>query len=145
MSSFVKAVIVVVVSVVLLVSLVIGIGYFWWSRHGEEYVEEGKQVFAEGRKFGVNTDKSGCVSESLSRLKQDEGITGSLKSGLFLRGCLDSSRETPGFCDGVPQESGIMKSAEWRTEQCTKAGLNGSYCPQLFGQVQKYCDERRKR
>ena len=54
-------------------------------------------------------------------------------------GCLKTSAFTDGFCDGVPADDEIAKSALWRNAECSKRGFTGSQCGNMLAPVQKYC------
>lgn len=139
MRTYVKVLIVLfVIGFVLLVGI-IGGGFYWWSTHKDEYIEAAKTATDEGAKYGSGVDNQACLDKALAQDRENPSFTGSIKTGLFLTGCLPASRETPGFCSNVPEETEIIKSATWRVEQCQKAGLSDNYCQQIVGQVQKYC------
>lgn len=145
MSNLVKILIVAAISVVLLFAAIIGGGLYWLKKHSGEYLEAGKNAIEEGARFGQTVDSETCVDNSLARYKQNPGLSDSIRTGLFLRGCLEKSRPTPGFCDKVPPQSELMKSVGWRLGQCQKAGINDNYCQQIVGQVQEYCHPGEKR
>jgi hypothetical protein len=103
-------------------------------------VEQLEQLVEEGKKFGVNTDNEGCLNEALARHKRDKSVMGQISTGGFLGVCLEVSKPSPGFCDGVPPQNEIMKSASWSLKKCSDAGLqNDGGCKQIFGVVQKHC------
>jgi hypothetical protein len=105
-----------------------------------------KEVATEGKNFGNGTDNQGCVDESLSRYKKDPGVTTVLSNTIFMRTCLDASRDTPGFCDEVPKSMEFIKGAEWRLKQCRQAGLQSdSNCQNLFTPVQQFCEMKSRR
>jgi len=144
MTGLVKGIIISVVVVVIIGIIAIGAGVYWISSHSGEFLEKSKQTIAEGEKFGRDTDNQGCVTETISRHRQNPGLSGAISTQLFLTSCLRSSRETPGFCDDVPKRTEFMKSAEWQAQQCAREGLRGdTYCPQIFSQVQTFCDTHR--
>lgn len=145
MRTFVKVLIVLFITGVLLLVGVVGIGVYWWKTHKGEYIEAAKGAAEEGVRFGRGLDNQACVDAALSRHKQNPGFGTSIKLGLFLQGCLQASSETPGFCTDVPEESEIMKTVTWRLAQCQKAGFNDSYCQQIVSQVQKYCHPKEKK
>jgi hypothetical protein len=65
-----------------------------------------------------------------------------MSTNIFLRTCLESSKPTGGFCEGVPETTEFMKSAEWQAEQCHRVDLaKDSYCRQLFQPVQQFCEK----
>jgi hypothetical protein len=143
-TGFVKGLIISVVVLVVVIAIGIGAGIYWLSTHGGEFLEKTKQSMIDGRNFGKTTDNQGCVTETISRYKQSPGFSAVLSTQLFLQGCLQASRETPGFCDNVPKRMEFMKSAQWQAEQCSQNNLlRDSYCPQIFAQVQTFCEVRR--
>jgi hypothetical protein len=76
-----------------------------------------REVVAEGKNFGVNSDNQGCLDESIARYKSTERHLNAISTNLFMQSCLESSRPTPGFCDKVPVGD-MMKLVEWRQTQC---------------------------
>jgi hypothetical protein len=116
-------------------------GRFYVSRHKDAWLARAKTVAAEGRDFGRRTDNQGCVDEGISRYKKDPGISSVMSNSLFMRICLDASKPTPGFCDEVPAQTEFIKSAQWRSAQCSRIDLSrDSQCPNLFAPVQQYCE-----
>lgn len=121
----------------------IAAGVYWWTHHSRELIQAGKNAIGEGSEIGKRTDNQGCLDEALSRYRQNRGFVGGMSTGLFLTGCLDSSRPTPGFCDDVPGRREFIKSAQWQIRKCEEAGLPDQYCRQLYSQVQQYCERAR--
>jgi hypothetical protein len=141
MPGWLKVLLIVAVIVVLLVGGVVVGGVIWWGRNKDRLVSQIKEVAAEGREFGRNTDNQGCVDETVSRYKKEPGFTAVISNSLFTRACLDASRPTPGFCSDIPKITEFIKSAEWRKSQCSRADLSSdSYCPQMFQPVQEFCE-----
>lgn len=141
MSTTVKVLLVLAVCFILSIVAIAGGAVYWWTQHGQEYLDAGKKSYEEGTAFGKKTDNQGCVTEALARHKANPGFKESIANNIFFRSCLKSSRPTDGFCEAVPKRTEFIKSAQWQKEQCTKAGFNDSYCPQLYSQVQLYCEE----
>ncbi len=139
MSTTAKVVLIIVSALGLLLVLVIGTGVYWWTQHGEEFVERSERAQAEGRAFGPTTDATGCLEEALARDARCDGLSCQVAANLFLESCLAASTASSGFCDGVPPESEMMKSVEWRASQCAERGRTGSGCSELFARVQEYC------
>jgi hypothetical protein len=140
MSTFVKVLIAAVVLIALLVVAVVGAGVYWWSRNGKAYIENARNSVKEGAQFGIGTDNEGCVAEAVSRHNVDHSFGTVINTRLFLTGCLTTAEPVEGFCDAVPEQTAFMESARWQTEQCKQAGLTDGLCPQMFTEVQKYCD-----
>ena len=131
---------------VLLVVLIVGAlvaGYFVVSRYGPGLVEAGRQTFEEGAEYGQRTDNEGCLNEAAARQARVEGFTDMVRNGIFMQTCLEASRPTPGFCDGVPRQMEIMKGVAWQQQQCQRFGLRPEQqCGQLFQGVQRFCEKR---
>ncbi|MDT7689865.1 MAG: hypothetical protein QOE46_2624 [Acidobacteriota bacterium] len=126
--------------VVLLVAAVIA-GVYAVRRYGPELVEAGKQTVAEGEEYGRGTDNEGCLNEAVARQARAEGFRDIIKNNIFTRACLEASRPTPGFCDGVPHAVEFMKAIAWQAQQCKHYGLPPEkQCSQLFQQVQQFCE-----
>jgi len=143
MPGWLKALLIVVVVVIVLVVGVVIAGVFWISHNKDAWIARGKEVMTEGRDFGRKTDNQGCVDESISRYKKDPGFTGTISNGIFMRGCLESSRPTPDFCDDVPRQTEFIKSAQWRLSQCTHVDLQkDNNCQNLFAPVQQFCEAK---
>lgn len=122
---------------------IVGAGVYYWKKHGTEIIAGAQKTMDEGKEFGKQTDNQGCVDEAAARQRKVEGITDMMKSGIFMRACLDASRRTPNFCDAVPLRTEFIKSAHWQQAQCEKYGLtDAQQCRPLFQQVQMYCEER---
>ena len=128
--------------VVLIVGAVVA-GYFVVRRYGPGLVEAGKQTFAEGAEYGKRTDNEGCLNEAAARQSHVQGMTDMIRNGVFMQACLEASRPTPGFCDGVPRQTEFMKAIGWQAQQCKRFGLKPEQqCSQLFQGVQRFCEIR---
>ena len=146
MPGWLKALLIVVVVIILLVVGVVIAGVYWISRNKDAWIAKGKEVMTEGRDAGRKTDNQGCVDESISRYKKGPGFASTLSNSIFMRGCLESSRPTRGFCDDVPRQTEFIKSAQWRLSQCTRVDLKkDNNCQHLFTPVQQFCEERARK
>lgn len=140
MPTWLKVILIILVVGVLLFAGVAGTGYYLWKKHGPGLVANVEQGTKDGRDFGAQTDNQGCVDEGVSRHRGAAGFTDLMKSGIFLRSCLEASRPTPNFCDAVPGPLEFTKTIQWRKAQCAKYGMTeAQQCGQFFQQVQQYC------
>jgi hypothetical protein len=131
---------------VVLVLVTVVAGIYALKKYGPEMVEAGKQTFAEAEEYGRRTDNEGCLNEAIARHNRSDGFKDMIKTNLFLRICLERSRPTQGFCDGVPLQTEFIKSAQWQMQQCGRYNLKAEkQCGQLFQQVQQFCDPNRQR
>ena len=146
MPTWMKVLLVVGVLLVLLIVGVVVAGYFLARTYGPGLVEAGKQTFEEGVEYGRRTDNEGCLNEAVARQARADGFTAMIKNNVFTRACLEASRPTPTFCDGVPRQTEFMKAIAWQQQQCQRYGLSAEQqCSQLFSQVQHFCELRRRR
>lgn len=146
MPTWAKVILVLVLVGILAVASLIGIGVYVWKQRGPQFVADIKEGDREGREFGEGTDNQECVDEGARRHRRGEGFGDFLKSGIFLQSCLQASRETPGFCEGVPGPLEFTKTIQWRREQCQKYGLTeAQQCGNFFQQVQQFCERRAKK
>jgi hypothetical protein len=115
-------------------------GVVWWvNANKDQLLAQGKAIESGGATFGKDVAEPRCVDEALSRYLKDSGLTGTIRSSLWLDGCLKTSAFTEGFCDGVPRDNEITRSAIWRNEQCRKRGFAGGQCANVLAPVQRYC------
>ena len=143
MPGWLKVLLIILLIGILLVVGVIAAGGIWFYRNKDALQSKINNITDEARDFGKNTDNQGCVNETISRYKAESGFTSAMSNGIFVRICLDNSRDTPGFCESVPKQREFMKTGQWRKEQCQRAGLErDSYCEGLFTPVQQFCDTK---
>lgn len=141
MSKTVAIILSIIGGLLLLGIIVVGGFVYWVYQNKGKFVQTAEQVLKDGKEFGEKTNNIGCMNEALSRHKQDKSLTGRISTATFLGVCLSVSDPSPGFCDGVPRDDEILKSANWRLKKCSDAGLqNDQGCQQIFGVVQKYCN-----
>jgi hypothetical protein len=131
----------VLVCVLACAGLVVG-GKVWFEANKDELMAMGERAMTEGEAFGMGTEQPGCVNEALGRVGGCAQIDPMCEAeiGIFLESCLGAATTSPGFCDGVPQESSIMDSATWRLATCQNLGRAGDEaCGRILGSVQKHC------
>ena len=142
MPTWMKVLLVVGVLLVVLIAGAVVAGYFVVRRYGPGLMEAGKQTYSEGVEYGRRTDNEGCLNEAAARQARVEGFTDMVRNGIFMQTCLEASRPTPGFCDGVPRRTEFMKSIGWQQQQCKRFGLKPEQqCGQLFQGVQRFCEK----
>jgi len=59
------------------VALVIGalvVGIVYVARNKDAWRAQGREVQAQGKSFGANSDNQGCLDESIARYKKDPGF-----------------------------------------------------------------------
>jgi hypothetical protein len=135
------AIILSIVGGLLLLGIIVGGGVIYWVYQNKgKLVQSAEQLVNEAKEFGVKTNNEGCLKEALGRHKSDKSYTGQISTQGFLAVCLQASVPSPGFCDGVPQQNEIMKSANWTLKKCSDAGLQSDQgCQRIFSAVQAHC------
>jgi len=143
MPTWLKVLLIILLIGILLVVGVIAAAGFWFYRNKDALVAKTKAIAEDARSFGENSDNQGCVNETISRYKADPGFTSAISNSIFMRICLDKSRDTAGFCDDVPKPREFMKSAQWKKDQCQRADLErDTHCQNLFTPIQQFCEEK---
>jgi hypothetical protein len=145
MPTWLKVLLISLVLLVVLLAGAVGVGVYLWRQYGRGMVESGVRSASEGREFGEKTSDRGCVEEAVTRHKNSNGFGDRIRINIFLRGCLEASAQTVGFCEAVPSASEFTDSLNWQLRQCHEHGLTTeTQCQQLFSQVQQFCASRRQ-
>lgn len=135
------AIVLSIIGGLFLLGIIAVTGVVYWVYHNKDrWVQSAQQLAKEAKELGAKTNNAGCLEEALSRYKRDKSFTGRISTQGFLTVCLQASEPSPGFCDGVPPQNEIMKSANWALKKCADAGLqNDQGCEQILGAVQAHC------
>ena len=126
-----------------LLILLMTAGAIWFLSRGtgKSIAKRAEATRAEGQKHGAGLDEKGCLDEAIERYRKPENqnFTSSLHEGLALQGCLETSRATPGFCDGVPSGTNPIEGGLWLAARCKEAALSDLYCTGVFKAVMYFC------
>ena len=119
-------------------------GYFALNYLEGTIGESVKQFDVEGRDYGKTTDQQGCINEGMKRSKSVGLIdfNGALALTTYVDACLEASRATPNFCDGVPS-FWSMKESEWGADLCRKAGIDPEKtgCVHVTKRKHQFCNK----
>ena len=110
-------------------------GGMWLNRNGDEFAAGAR----EGARFGMVRDEAACFDESKRRAAETATVADAFRVGPFLRGCLEYSKPTAGFCDDVPPPTAFGRTAAWQQQRCGEDG----HCKNVLRVVQTYCTEGR--
>lgn len=114
-----------IVALLFIVGIGALVGVVIYFSSDKEYTQQYEAKQAEGLEFGKTTDQSGCMHEGLTRAKVVKGYN--INQVMYIKGfvekCLESSRPTQGFCNGVPSKWNL-NSSDWENKQCDKAGMD---------------------
>jgi hypothetical protein len=78
-----------------------------------------------GTEFGKTTDYAGCQAAGVERIKNLSlfQVSESVNAQYFVRGCLETSRPSPDFCENVPTEmQDIWAGDSWKDGECARLG-----------------------
>ena len=116
-------------------------GWWWWNENAEQLTESAKGAYLEGQRAGSALDEPGCLAGAFAKHgdKENQTLLGTIRTSLFLRGCLDTSKPDPKFCAGVPPKDEVLALAAWSAQRCANQDLTDSYCGHLMAQVSEYC------
>ena len=113
------------------------IGYFLLDNKGID------ESIKDGTEFGKTTDNPGCQTKIVLMIKslKNTDINEILKVQNFFDSCLETSRPTADFCDGVANPYGdIFNDDKGKDAECTKIGLKGSIpCRQIIDKKLDFC------
>ena len=140
-----KVILGIIAAVVLVVILAV-VGVVLWRQKGggkemaKAAIESAEKSEKDGREFGRNADNEKCVAEALQRDRRDSSMGAAIGTTIFFQGCLKTSKESPGFCTGVPKPTQIIDGPKWAREECRKRGAaNDQFCPELMKKVEEHC------
>ncbi|MGE0788139.1 MAG: hypothetical protein AB7S26_20880 [Sandaracinaceae bacterium] len=106
----------------------------------EDLVATGQETVADAQAFGRGRGSSECIDEAFARHGRCDGIMCQATVGAWLSQCLEVSDRDPALCVGVPPESEIMRSVEWRQSYCTDRGATDvQACGNLIAGIQRVC------
>ncbi|HEX4945051.1 MAG TPA: hypothetical protein VFZ34_00115 [Blastocatellia bacterium] len=128
--------------------IAVAIGIYWFSTSGKQFFERvmqsAEQQIEAGKEAGKQTDEAGCLNAGVERVKQADSMATTLAAQFYLRGCLESAKPTPGFCDDVPPESEIMKSIQWQLKKSGELGVDNDNGRQILKTIQAHCGKGRR-
>jgi hypothetical protein len=118
-----------------------GGAWYWWDRHGSEFLESGKATMEDGRRSGERLQESGCMKEAVARHTSDggPGLASTVRNSVWLGGCLDASSPQADFCSGIPSPDNPVAVGTWTAGVCIQHGFSDPFCSSLFQNVPKYC------
>lgn len=133
-----------IVALLFIVGIGALVGVAIYITSGKEYTQQYEARQAEGREFGKTTDQQGCMQEGLKRARAMKAynINQVMFNKAFVEECLQTSRPTQGFCDGVPSQWNPNNS-DWEEKQCAKAGLDDlqTGCKAVFDVKVDFCSQ----
>jgi hypothetical protein len=114
-------------------------GGFWWKRNSGSIQAEVAVGAREGARYGVSNDEAACFEQAKQRAAGSMSVAGSISVGAYMRSCLEFARETPAFCDDVPPQTALRRTAEWQGARCGDDAI----CRNVAQVVQQYCTSGR--
>jgi hypothetical protein len=128
--------VIAVLLLVLLGIMIAGSGY-WWQQNKDSLLADEKKAAQQGTAEGSRLTEKECLDQAMARGRKEPSAGTVLTAGAWLHACLEASRKSPGFCDGVPALDSFKASLQWRWEKCNH--LSDSACSNLLNEVQTYC------
>lgn len=108
---------------------------------------EMEQNRIQGTEFGKTTDYAGCQAEGVTRIRDLSPfqVTESVNAQYFVKGCLETSRPSPNFCENVPTEmQDIWAGDDWKDGECKKLGWTemSPNCRAVLRARLDFCEKR---
>jgi hypothetical protein len=137
----VKILLIVLGGLLLIVVGLAGGAYWWFTSHLDKLKADGEQAMAEGTAFAAGKTRNECVTEGVARSGRCDGMMCEVKNRFFVKSCLGAAADVPGFCQGVPPKSEIMKSVQWSLSRCQGGGGEvDQRCSRVMSEVQEFCN-----
>ena len=120
--------------------------WWWWQQNAENLKEAAKASYVEGQVAAARLDETGCAAAATRRHGDSENqtILGSVRTTLFLRGCLEASKVDVKFCADVPANDETLAVATWAAQRCMSQGFTDSYCHHVMRQIPEYCSSPKR-
>ena len=138
MTTSTRALLIVAAIVMLPIAMVLGYVYLYIPTQytAEKLNKRIDAAFADGSGFGKRSTDQSCFVEATRRAKNR--TLDALDGQPWLTGCLGTSRQTPGFCDGIlaPHPEPDLHAQK---AICAERGI-GEYCLFFMPTVESYCD-----
>jgi hypothetical protein len=93
---------------------------YWWKANQVRLKALGARAKQAGTTFGQEADAERCVTEALARLDAKSGFMSQIEQQVFLRACLTVASRPAGFCDRVPKEDELVRTATWGIAECAR-------------------------
>ena len=123
-------------------ALVMGAAAVWWQQHSQELLAQGQVHREKGLAAGHTHDEDACLRSAVDALGTmgSDSFGAGIAIAVELDGCLETSRPTPGFCDGVPAPSALWANGLWIAHMCQQAGHGGNTaCNTMAQRIAAYC------
>jgi hypothetical protein len=125
--------------VLVLLGIVTAAATYWWKNNGTQLVADEKAAETQGKTEGAHLAEKECLDQGIARHRKDSSLGSVMSNSTRLLACLEASRQSPGFCDRVPDAGSFTASIQWRLEECKRLGLPDANCGNVLGSVQIYC------
>ncbi len=103
-----------------------------------------RAAYAQGRAAGATLLTTQCADSALTAYAADTTtrtrMRRSFTQGIYLQGCLETTRDLPTFCRGYGHD---VTDYRVLVSVCAQHGLHDSYCPQLLNPLASACGKLR--
>ncbi|WP_163831955.1 hypothetical protein [Spartinivicinus ruber] len=137
-------VVAIIIGILLLITIcLIGIGYYFWSNYGEQFIADTQQVINEANTFATNSNSSDCLNKVDEMMSNCKEIKCTLHNRFFLSECLVVAKYEATFCHDIPSETDFINAAKWKKQYCSKILKDDAYCEGVIEEVVIFCDSKR--
>ena len=144
MRPVIKGLLVGCVALIVLAGIVVIVGVRLVRKNAGRLTDEMAQMRTQGEQFGRSASESACVTEAMSRFRNNTSFFREPHTRMWLSSCLESSQRDSAFCAEVPPADEIMRSVRWRMDECSRLGFGGdNRCQRILAEVQTHCGKSR--
>lgn len=125
--------------------LAIAAAMLWWHSHGDAVLaglREGATVAIEqGKQLGLGSDHHACLDQATARAETcgTADLLCEVNAGLFMKACLENTRDKATYCATVPAEDEIMATALQSVQTCADLNRPTERCARVVREGQKAC------
>jgi hypothetical protein len=142
MPGWLKVILIVVAAFILVIIVGGFLAYRSFKTRAPALKAQMESTQREGTAFGAGKQPPDCIEEALRRSQSDRSFTGAIRTRMFAEACFKAATPSPSFCEKVP--TGIIATAKWAAEECSRRGLAGDQaCTQVFTATGDYCHPQR--
>lgn len=129
---------------ILVLSALVGGGYYWFNKNKDEYAALLQEYVQLGRNFGQDKMQSDCMDGLMQKMENCSGIMRCQFASVgFIRGCMTVAGND-NYCDQVPKREDFLKSVSWSIAACQKQKLDDDSCQRYIRGFVEICAQQRQ-
>lgn len=82
-----------------------------------------------------------CVDAGLAGARSAKSFGEIMQNSLFLQSCLGAAAASGHICDGIPKQSELSKTIQWRVKLQRSLQCPGPACNEVLATLQRFCEK----